>query len=479
MSLKFGTSGVRALVSDLTDRNVYVMTTAFLKYAISNDPDFKNVYTGMDLRESSPKLLSVVHAAIIDAGKSVFFCGAVPTPCLANFSSLHGSPSIMLTGSHIPADRNGIKFYLTSGETLKEDDSKILEIFNQLLATNYSGEKFDDKGCFRIQPKFQIENSEMACSQSFENRYLNFFSADSLKGQKVVFYEHSSVARSTFPEILKKLGANVICVGRSETFVAVDTEAVDSVDKFQGWIKSYGANALVSTDGDADRPLVIDNTGAVVPGDTLGMISCQYLNIEAVALPISCNSSINKIENLREIRFTKIGSPFVVKELNELAEKYKRVAGFEANGGFILKSSLEKLNKLPTRDSMLPILCALVKSNESGKSLSQLASEVNKRSTASVLVRNCPPAISQKLLEKISNNPELVFNSVIMQSTPVQDINKLDGIRISNSEYAIHFRPSGNADEFRCYTEAATTALAQEIAERAKKYVSEYVQNSV
>lgn len=477
MSLTFGTSGVRALVTDLTDQNVYWMTTAFLKYEATIKPGSDSIFTAMDLRESSPKILNAVHVAISDFGKKAIACYSVPTPCLAYYAQENASPAIMVTGSHIPSDRNGMKFYLTSGETLKDDDSKILSLYRELLSTNYKFELFDSYGSFIAQRKPNVCNAKEQCEAAFANRYLNFFGSNALDGLSIIFYEHSSVGRDILPSLLRSLGANVTTKGRCSNFIAVDTEALGSVELLAEWVKEAKADALVSTDGDADRPLVIDETGAPVPGDTLGMLACQYLNIEALALPISCNSSINELRGLQKICFTKIGSPFVIDELDKLARTFKRVAGFEANGGFILKSSLPGLKNLGTRDSVLPVLCALKKAKE-GRRLSQIANEVNKRFTSNVLVRNCEPAMSQKILAAVVSNPVTIFNTIAQCSPTDLTINQLDGVRLTSRDFVVHVRPSGNAAEFRCYTEAPTKELALQLAVSAENFISNYIREN-
>lgn len=476
MSLKFGTSGIRALSTDLTDRNVYLAVTAFLQYEASKSKS-NAVYVAGDLRESSPKILGAVYSAVADNNREICFCGNVPTPCLANYSLLQNAPAIMVTGSHIPADRNGLKFYLNCGETLKEDDAKILEVYNQLLRVNYKDELFSSKGDFATRKPVVIKNIQANCIGAFESRYMQYFGGQALKGLRIVFYEHSSVARDFFPFILEKLGATVLRKGRSDRFVAVDTEAVDSLEQFAEWVKESKADALISADGDADRPLVIDNLGALVPGDTLGMLTCRYLTIEAVALPISCNSSINNLPGLQKISFTKIGSPFVIDELDKLALNFNKVAGFEANGGFILKTSLPGLAKLSTRDSLLPIVCALTQI-KNGMTLNKLANEVNLRFTASVLIRDCQPEMSQKLLKHVLNEPESAFKTVYLNKPSDLTINTLDGVRLASPEGVVHFRPSGNAAEFRCYTEACTSELAQNVAKRAQEFIKNFIQRN-
>lgn len=474
MSIKFGTSGVRALVTDLTDREVYLLTTAFLNHSDSIYKS-KSIATAIDLRESSPRLLSAANRAITDHGKEDLYCGAIPTPTLAFYAQSKNTPAIMITGSHIPADRNGLKFYLTTGETLKVDDEVIFKNYLHLKESNFASGLFSSDGSFKSSSDTNTCNKhEKEAIDLFTQRYLNFFTDNPLQGLRVVFYEHSSVARNVLPQILTALGAEVICKGRSDTFIPVDTEAVESLGMFAQWIKEEKADALVSTDGDGDRPLIIDNTGTFIPGDKIGMILCQLLEIEAIALPISCNSGIKDISILKEITYTRIGSPFVVDALNQLSTRYSRVAGFEANGGFILKSDLNdkhSIASLTTRDSALPIIGVLTVAARAKVTLSQLVSTLPPQFTSSVLIKNCATEKSSSLISSIQKNPSDFTSSILKgELLPLDSFSVLDGLRLStNIGETLHLRPSGNAPEFRCYIEAETQERANTIATLTKK----------
>ncbi|QDK45356.1 phosphomannomutase [Bdellovibrio sp. ZAP7] len=456
MALKFGTSGVRGLVTEFTDREAYLLTCAFLKHADIVSPS-QTVAVGMDLRESSPKITAAVQKALQDHNKTVQFCGVLPTPALAYFSAEKGSMAVMITGSHIPADRNGIKFYLTSGETLKSDDEKIFNNYESLQKENYKKELFNDKGEFLQSSNSKSTDCSKEANDLFVQRYVNAFSDISFNGMKVIFYEHSSAARGIFGAILEKLGAQVIRLGYSDKFIPVDTEAVESLDLFSKWIKEHNADILVSTDGDGDRPLVIDNQGRLVQGDKLGIICSEFLAIEAVALPISCNSGISGISSFKKINFTKIGSPYVVEALNNLMTEFKSVAGFEANGGFILATPVKRasvLKPLPTRDSVLPALTIIASAKKHNCSVAEVVDQLPNRFTSSVLAKNCPLEKSQKILQAAGAAPE-VFVKQIIPDAKIQSINTQDGLRMTTDKNkVIHLRPSGNAPEFRCYTES-------------------------
>ena len=122
--LKFGTSGLRGLVSDLTDQSCYLYTTAFLQYLSDQKLiDINNsVAIAGDLRPSTERILTAVAVAISDFRLQVDYCGIIPTQTVSLYGFTRKIPSIMVTGSHIPYDRNGIKFNLPTGEILKKDE---------------------------------------------------------------------------------------------------------------------------------------------------------------------------------------------------------------------------------------------------------------------------------------------------------------------------------------------------------------------
>lgn len=122
-SVGFGTSGVRALVSDLTADVVAGYTRAFIRY-LRHTQQISSSYCvlGWDLRPSSPEIAVSVAAALAQEGLEVDWAGCVPTPALALRALALKAPGVMVSGSHIPFDRNGIKFYTAQGEILKSDE---------------------------------------------------------------------------------------------------------------------------------------------------------------------------------------------------------------------------------------------------------------------------------------------------------------------------------------------------------------------
>ena len=116
--VKFGTSGLRGLATNLTDDLVARYVFGFVRAFAHTG----SLYLACDRRASSPRLAAAAAAGARAAGVDVVWCGVVPTPALGLAAEKAGTLGVMITGSHIPADRNGLKFYTSSGEITKADE---------------------------------------------------------------------------------------------------------------------------------------------------------------------------------------------------------------------------------------------------------------------------------------------------------------------------------------------------------------------
>jgi phosphomannomutase len=115
-SLKFGTSGLRGLAVELEGQAARQYTAAFLRHLKrTSSAPVRQVFLARDFRPSSPQIVKDCTIAIAAAGLEPVDCGALPTPALALHAIANGGAAIMVTGSHIPADRNGLKFYVPGG----------------------------------------------------------------------------------------------------------------------------------------------------------------------------------------------------------------------------------------------------------------------------------------------------------------------------------------------------------------------------
>ncbi|GAM44051.1 phosphoglucomutase [Talaromyces pinophilus] len=534
--LKFGTSGRRGLVVDLTQLEIYTNVLAEIRYlqslplsegGIKAGDDF---YYAYDLRPSSTQyvennrggLCQAVEQALKDGGMHPLNLGAIPTPALTYFALQKGKGSIMVTGSHIPFNRNGYKLNTSKGELMKKNEQPINELVAQtreeLMNQPFSESLFDEQGMLRSKP-LNLEPVLPEARSAYIQRFLAFFEGETLHSTTILAYQHSAVGRDLLVEIFEKFGAKVIPAGRSETFVPIDTEAIDQeqldvVQKLYDQAGESSIDAVVSTDGDSDRPLILaprDGKLCFFGGDLLGMIVAQFLRADAAVVPISANDAIDHgiLAEITEPK-TKIGSPYVIAGMQLALDKGRsHVCGWEANGGFLTGSDMKRngnvLSALPTRDAMLPLLCALFAAKNEKMTLPDLFATLPKRYSRAALLRNFPRSTSLKIIERFSP-PDAVMRNVSFDESgliivrdsnnsqlhateaqvdtvkgicseletifssergfgPIVRINYTDGVRMyfGNGDVA-HFRPSGNADELRIYAIADRQERADDIA---------------
>ncbi len=507
--LRFGTSGLRGLVRDMTDLEVYVNSAGFVRFleARGELPPGAPVAIGEDLRarctatgiESSPRIARAVAKACHDAGHPVIHCGQLPTPALAYWASLdqpeqgkRPMPAIVITGSHIPSDRNGVKFYKLHGEVLKSDEADILAAVDaereRWASIQPAESPFDATGTFR-QRAPDVAGSP-AAKRAYTARYLDAFGHDKpMAGCRLVFFEHSAVGRDLIPELFEFLGAEVIRTGRTDGFVAIDTEDLrgEALERFAQLVREHQADALISTDGDSDRPLLIDEQGHFHRGDLLGLVTALQLGARTVVVPVSTNDAVDlhlaALANAGEppvaLSKTRIGSPWVIAAMQAATARGDgSVAGWEANGGFLLGSDLPMghgtLKALPTRDAVLPLLAVLIGAKRRGLPVSRLFAELPRRAATAALIDDVAPALSRALLAALApdGEPDTARIEDAFATVPglggIAWFDSTDGLRLGfDSGEILHLRPSGNAPQLRCYAVADTRDRAELLLGRA------------
>ena len=489
--LGFGTSGRRGKVVDLTQLEVYLNALAELQYLQSLAPSEGGIqrgdpfYFAYDLRPSSAEFVSeeegrgqiaqAIVAAIRDAGMQAVNLGRIPTPALANFAYPRGKGSIMVTGSHIPFDRNGYKTNSSQGELLKQEEAPINEhvrlVRKRLYEQPWDQSLFDARGMLKSGSQ-ALPPEQGEARAAYIDRFAGFFAGCTLNGKRILVYQHSAVGRDLLVEILERLGAQVVKGGRSDTFVPIDTENIDAaqlavIQRLADEVSDGPLHAVVSTDGDSDRPLVLGvdaQTGRVhfFGGDLVGMVVAEYLQADAVVVPISCNDAIDRGPLAPVVGpKTRIGSPFVIAGMEAALVKGKqRVCGWEPNGGFLTGSPIAGngaiLEPLLTRDAGLPILGVLFAAGQQGLSLIDLFARLPKRFSRAALLKHFPRATALKIVARFSppsgkSAPSAailkdlgLFFPPALGFDSITGVDYTDGVRIlfANGEVA-HVRPSG------------------------------------
>ncbi len=210
-SLKFGTSGLRGLVTDLVGGPSYAYASAFFR-SVSADDTHRAVCDRAGPARQQPR--DRRHGGGGGRGRRLHrdrlrraaHPGPGPRSDAARRLCGHGH------GSHIPEDRNGLKFYRPDGEITKADEVAILAALADIPA---GGER----------PAAASATPEPDAITRYQQRYAAAFAPDILKGLRIAVYQQSSVARDLLSDLLAAFGAQVTPIGRSQVFVPIDTEA--------------------------------------------------------------------------------------------------------------------------------------------------------------------------------------------------------------------------------------------------------------
>jgi len=441
-----------------------------------------------DLRSSTSRIIRAVNHAILDMGMMPLDCGRFATPTLALFAMTKQIPGIMVTGSHIPADRNGIKFFLPNGEITKHDEQRI-----RSQEVEISDDKFLETGQFcAMSVPCLVETDQGGAAHDYFARYLDAFPSGLLDGMRLGLYEHSAVGCELLGDLYESLGAEVLRLGRSTTFVPIDTESLPPPVQHRTalWSAMYRLGAILSTDGDSDRPLVFDENGRWICGDIIAILAAWLLRAQTVVTPVTTSGTLERSGLFQNIIRTKVGSPYVVEAMRQaVAAGHDRVVGFEPNGGFLIGTPFPMqwlaaelrlptpknttIIPLPTRDPAIVHLAVLALAKLHGVPLSKLAAMLPPCHKLTDRIPDYPTDVSSRMLQHLAEkNGEAssaiakhfgeLFNTVDCAAPASVDL--LDGVRMTFDQgEIIHLRASGNAPEFRCYVEASSAERSREL----------------
>lgn len=462
-SVDFGTSGLRGRAEQFTPSTIFAYVAAFVETACEGARG-RRVVIGRDLRASSPKIVALVAGAAKALGWEPVNGGEVPTPALALYALARRLPAIMVTGSHIPPDYNGLKFYRPDGELLKSDEAPMRAVAQRHLDATTE-----------FEPVLSELDPDVA--REYEKRLTGAVAPDALHGLRIGIFEHSAVGRDIVARVLGALGAQCVPLGRSDSFEAVDTEALETAQmaRLGAALDEYGFDAVVSTDGDGDRPLLVDERGRQINGDVLGVLAARWLGAKTVVTPLTSSGAIELSGWFERVVRTRIGSPYVVEAMADIGGS---VVGFEANGGFLVGADMELktglLTRLPTRDALLPIIAVLSEANSRGVPVSVLAGELPKRVMRADRLKNVAPEVGGALVSELAVSEQLRARFDRGLARP-QAIDTKDGTRLTRDDgVVIHVRQSGNAPELRCYVETDSEAATDAILDAMMRQLAAY-----
>ncbi|MCP4817621.1 MAG: phosphoglucosamine mutase [Shimia sp.] len=386
----FGTDGVRGTA------NTYPMTAemalrigaAVGRYFRNDGTNQHRVVIGKDTRLSGYMFENALTAGLTSTGMNVFLLGPVPTPAVGLLTtSMRADLGVMISASHNPAQDNGIKFFGPDG--FKLSDEAELEI-----------EKLIESG---VEPAQSVNIGRATRIDDGRFRYIERVKSSlpralPLSGVKVVVDCANGAAYRAAPEALWELGAEVIPVGVAPNGLNINENCGSTGTRTAcEAVVAHGADVGICLDGDADRVMIIDETGQVADGDQImGLLASRWaesgqLNGGTLVATVMSNLGLERFLEGKGLRLerTAVGDRYVVEAM--------RKGGFNLGGeqsGHIVMTDYAT-----TGDGLMAGLQFVAAMVESGKTASALA---NVFETVPQMLKNVRYGMGQKPLEAAS-----------------------------------------------------------------------------
>jgi len=358
----FGTDGIRGRVNDAPMTAEIAMRVGQAAGAHFLRGDHRHrVVIGKDTRLSGYMMESAMVAGFTSVGMDVVLLGPMPTPAVAMLTrSMRADLGVMISASHNVFTDNGIKLFGPDGYKLSDEAERSIE---RRLGKEPKLAKADMVGRAK-----RIDDAR--------GRYVHFVKStlpDQLRldGLKIVVDCANGAAYHVAPDALWELGADVIPLGVSPNGTNINDQCGSTHPQaLQETVVASGADIGLALDGDADRLIVVDETGKVIDGDQLmALIAIEHkrrglLKGKAVVATVMSNLGLErrlKKERIELVR-TQVGDRYVLEEMRARGCN----VGGEQSGHIILT------DHATTGDGLvagLQILAAMV---DSGKKASKL-----------------------------------------------------------------------------------------------------------
>ena len=442
MGRLFGTDGVRGVANaDLTAEMALGLSVA-AAHVLAEAGTFAGhkpvAVVGRDPRASGEFLEAAVVAGLASAGVDVLSVGVLPTPAVAHLTAELGADlGVMLSASHNAMPDNGVKFFARGGHKLADELEDRIESVYEEHRTGAPWDRPTGAGVGRVT----------AYEEGFDRYVTHLISVlpNRLDGVKVVLDEAHGAAARVSPEAFKQAGAEVITIGAEPDGLNINDGCGSThLGLLKAAVIEHGADLGIAHDGDADRCLAVDHTGAEVDGDqilavlALAMRERSELRSDTVVATVMSNLGFKlalEREGLRLIQ-TAVGDRYVLEEMKQ----HDYALGGEQSGHVII------LDHATTGDGTLTGLLLAARVAESGRSLKELA------------------AVMERLPQILINVPDVDRSRV--RTSPELTAAVADAERELGSTGRVLLRPSGTEPLVRVMVEAADLEQARSVAER-------------
>ena len=429
MGKYFGTDGVRGEANvELTPELAFKLGR-FGGYVLSQHAtEAPKVFVGRDTRISGAMLEAALIAGLLSVGIHVYKLGVLATPAVAYLVKTEGaSAGVMISASHNPALDNGIKFF--GGDGFKLDDEKEAEIEALLDASEDTLPRPSAEGLGTV-----VDYPEGL--RKYEAYLVS--TGTPLEGMKVALDTANGAASTSARQIFADLGAQITVIGETPDGLNINLNVGSThPEALQELVKESQSAIGLAFDGDSDRLIAVDENGEIVDGDKIMYIIGKYLSEKGqlaqntIVTTVMSNLGFHKALDREGINkaVTAVGDRYVVEEMRKSGYNL----GGEQSGHVIL------MDYNTTGDGQLSAVQLTKIMQETGKSLSQLASEVT--------------IYPQKL---VNIRVENTMKDKAMEVPAIKAIiDKMEEEMAGNGRILV--RPSGTEPLLRVMAEAPTT----------------------
>jgi phosphomannomutase/phosphoglucomutase len=438
----FGTNGVRGVTGvDMTPDLALGIGMAFGSMRKGR------IGVGRDTRTSGPAISCAVAAGLLATGCDVVDCGVLPTPALQFLVRERFDGGVMITASHNPPEYNGIKVIEPDGTEMGDEATVALE--ERLFSKDFKLADWDGVGEQERAPR---------AVDDYIRAIVSRFGPGIGKGITVVADPGCGAAAWTTARILSLLGCRVLTINALEdgTFPGrLPEPSIEGLSGLADLVRSTGAAFGVAHDGDADRAVFVDETGAYVEENKEFALVERYVCAKkkgAVVTPVSSSLLIETVarEAGCSVVYTPVGSIYVARTMIDLIERGTPVVfGGEGNGGLIFPEHQFCRDGGMTAAMMVAILAG------EKRPLSALVAELPRFHLIKDKLRvDDPESVVKKVKEAFSGDK----------------LDLTDGVRINRDRTWALVRPSGTEPLVRVLVESKDKAKAESLYKEIMKY---------
>jgi phosphoglucomutase len=464
-TIKFGTSGWRAIVADeFTVANIRRAVAGIAAYVKTRPAPFR-ILVGRDPRFLGESFVDEAARVLAAAGITpIVIAEAAPTPAIAHaVRTLKSSGAINFTASHNPPEYNGIKFSTPDGApALPEVTKEIEDAIAQIDAAGKPIAKAEPPaGGFEtadVKPAFMKRLAELIDLKAIAK-----------SGIKIVFDPFWGAGRGYSSDLLREAGVPVETV-HDYRDVLFGGHAPEPDDHLLGQAKKkmreMGAALGIATDGDADRFGVVDGDGTFVQPNYIIALLFDYL-VETrgwrngVAKSVATTNLINALAEHHRVQLYE--TPVGFKYIGELINEDKIAIGGEESAGLTIRGHV------PEKDGILAGLLVAEMVAVRGKSLGLQLREMFAKVGSYYPVREnfrLTPEVKAAFTEKLKRDP------TELDGRRVKEVVRTDGLKLILEDGSwVCYRLSGTEPVVRAYTEARSEEGMEELRAAAEKFV--------